>query len=241
MNHRPINREPKNTVVTVLPLPLGHVLLPDAHPRAATDRTCPIICHAVQHPDGVVLVDTGPDVGHPVIDELYQPDVRNIIDALNDAGMDERDVVAVVNSHLHFDHCGQNHRLPNAEVWVTEAEVAAAAEEFYTVAEWANIAPQRRRLSRDGDMLAEGIRILHTPGHTPGHQSVSVDTADGLVVLAGQACYSCVEFETGLPAMTDMHDETWLDAGVESLRRLTALSPDVVHFSHDEAIYQPRP
>ena len=102
-------------------------------------------------------------------DELYQPDVRSIVDALNDVGMDERDVVAVINSHLHFDHCGQNHRLPNAEVWVTEAEVAAAAEEFYTVAEWAHIGPERRRFSGDGEVLADGIQILHTPGH----QSVS--------------------------------------------------------------------
>ncbi len=220
----------------VRPLHLGHVSLPESHPRS-DEKRCVIVSHAIAHDDGLVLVDSGPGMGHAVIDELYAPQVLSIVDALNDAGFDERDVTAVVNTHLHFDHCGQNHRLANAPVWVTEAELAAAAEPMYTVPEWAAIDEGRRRISSDGEEVAAGVRLLHTPGHTPGHQSVAIEAADGVELIAGQACYSCTEFGAGLPATTDMHDETWLAVGLESMARLTALEPVRVHFSHDPTIY----
>ncbi len=224
----------------ITPLALGHVTLPESHPRAV-EGTCPIIAHTIEHPDGLVVVDTGPDVGHEVIDELYRPEVCSIIDALNLAGFDEREVTAVVNSHLHFDHCGQNHRLDSAPVWVTAAEVTAAAEPFYTVPEWAVIDDARLRVSTDGVEIAENVRLLHTPGHTPGHQSVAVESPDGVAIIAGQACYSCAEFASNGPTETDMHDETWLDAGRESVARLAALKPIEVHFSHDPTVYRPGP
>ncbi len=223
--------------MSITPLALGHVVLPETHPRAA-EGTCQIIAHVIEHPDGLVVVDTGPDMGHAVIDELYQPEVSSIIDALNGAGFDERNVTAVVNTHLHFDHCGQNHRLAATPVWVTEAEVVAAAEPFYTVPDWAAIEEPRLRIATDGVEIAERVRLLHTPGHTPGHQSVMFDGPDGVEIIAGQACFSCSEFASARPAETDMHDETWLEAGQQSVARLVALQPTAVHFSHDPAVYR---
>lgn len=213
-------------------LQLGTVRLPDSHPRSE-DETCVICCYAIEHGDGVIVVDTGPKAGHPVIDELYAPDVISIVAALEAAGLDARDVGAVVNTHLHFDHCGQNDRLPNAPVWITAAELAVSTTEFYTVPEWADIDPARRRIASDGEAIADGVRILHTPGHTPGHLSVAVDTDAGLEIIVGQACYSCAEYDTGSPAETDMHDPDWHPTGVESLARLRSRSPARAHFSHD--------
>ena len=219
-------------------LELGTVQLPDTHPRAA-DGHCPILCFAVVHPDGVVVVDTGPRAGHPVIDELYAPQVVSIVEALHQAGIDEREVGDIVNTHLHFDHCGQNDRLPQANVWVTAEEVEAAAQPMYTVPQWAAIDADRLRLSRDDTEVADGVRLLHTPGHTPGHQSVAVQTTLGLEIVAGQTCYSCAEFDSDAPMVADMHDDSWLVAGTESLRRLQALTADVCHFSHDRSTWQP--
>ena len=213
-------------------LHLGHVALPDSHPRAA-EVSCEIYCYAIDHPDGIVVVDTGPRSGHPIIDELYAPEVISILEALERVSLDERDVVAVVNTHLHFDHCGQNTALPNAPVWVTEAELALSTTEFYTVPEWAHIADDRLRLSNDDESIASGVRLIHTPGHTPGHQSVAVTTAIGLEIIVGQACYTCAEYTTMAPAATDMHEPEWLSVGVESLARLRSLNPVRAHFSHD--------
>lgn len=221
-------------------LVLGHVVLPAGHPRH-DEGTCPILSFAIETPDGIVVVDTGPRSGHPVIDELYAPEVVSIIDALHSCSLDERDVVAVVNTHLHFDHCGQNHLLGHAPVWVSAAELEAASMEFYTVPEWAAIVPDRRRLSSDGEEIGPGIRLLHTPGHTPGHQSIAVDTEDGLELVVGQACYSCAEYAAGRPAATDMHDRNDIAAGVESLARLRGLRPVRAHFSHDRDAFEAAP
>ena len=144
---------------------------------------------------------------------------------------------SIVNTHLHFDHCGQNHLLPSVPIWVTAAEIEASKAELYTVPEWAEISDSRRRIAADDDEIAPGVHLLHTPGHTPGHLSISVMTEPGLEIIAGQACYTCAEFEAGQPAPSDMHDDNWLDAGAESVRRLRSLNPQRVHFSHDPSSF----
>lgn len=218
-------------------LHLGHVVLPDTHPRFA-DKTCDIYAYAIEHPDGVVVVDTGPRAGHPIIDELFAPVVISIVAALNRTGLDERDVTDVVNSHLHFDHCGQNHLLADAPVWITEAELNVSTTEFYTVPEWADIEVDRRRLSSDGEEIASGVRLLHTPGHTPGHQSVAVESNAGLEIIVGQACYTCAEFTAATTVAADVHDPSWLQTGLESLARLHSLEPVRAHFSHDATTFR---
>jgi N-acyl homoserine lactone hydrolase len=223
--------------IAVVPIELGTVTLPDWHPRAA-DGTCPIRTFAIDHPDGVIVFDTGPGDDHETINELYAPDIRPISDALNTAGFDERDVTAIVNSHLHFDHCGQNRALPHAPVWVQRAEVEAATAEFYTVPEWATIEPDRARVI-DGDVsLAPGVRVLATPGHTPGHQSVLVDTGDRRELIVGQACYLCSDFEQATVPADNLHDPTWSTLAARSIERLVALRPDVAHFSHDPRTFR---
>ncbi len=107
------------TSVTVLPL--GVVRLPDWHPRAA-DGSYVIQGYAIEHPDGVILFDTGVADDHPVINEVYEPTMVPIVDALGAVGIDERDVTAIVDSHLHFDHCGQNRSLPSVPVYVQQSE-----------------------------------------------------------------------------------------------------------------------
>ena len=219
-------------------LHLGHICLPDSHPRAA-ERICEICSYAIDHPDGIIVVATGPRAGHPVIDGLHAPQVVSITSALASAGLDERDVVAMVNTHLHFDHCGQNHLLAHAPVWISQAELAVSTNEFYTVPEWAHIETNRLRLTADGELIADGIRILHTPGYTPGHVSVGVEADLGLEIVIVQACFSCAEFAARSPNPADMHDPGWNSAGVESIGRLRSLNPAGAHFSHNATSYIP--
>jgi glyoxylase-like metal-dependent hydrolase (beta-lactamase superfamily II) len=60
----------------------------------------PGFLHVVEHPQGRVLVDTGLIDSTPELDEEWSP--RFDSDAI------PRDVVCVINTHLHFDHCGGN-------------------------------------------------------------------------------------------------------------------------------------
>jgi glyoxylase-like metal-dependent hydrolase (beta-lactamase superfamily II) len=224
--------------IAVVPIELGEVRLPDWHPRAA-DGTCPIRVFAIGHPDGVILVDTGPGDDHETINAWYAPDVLPITTALNAAGFDERDVTAIVNSHLHFDHCGQNRALPGVPVWAQRAEVAAAEAPHYTVPEWAAIAPERARII-DGDAtMVEGVTVLATPGHTPGHQSVLVEHAGRTELVVGQACYLCSDFEDVVVPDDNVHDGSWAETARESLTRLASLGANVAHFSHDRRRFEP--
>lgn len=222
----------------VEPLDLGLVQLPDSHPRSG-DGTCLIQGFLIHHPDGFILVDTGVGSGHELINELYDPTVHPVIDVLNTAGVDERDVVAIVNTHLHFDHCGQNAALPNAAVYVQEAELEASRIPAYTVPEWAHIDQARQRILSGDETIAAGVKVLSTPGHTPGHQSVLVGTSgEAQKLIVGQCCYSCGEFEAGTIESTDMHDPTFLDVGFASLDRLRRLAPAEAYFSHDPVIHR---
>jgi N-acyl homoserine lactone hydrolase len=167
---------------------------------------------------------------------VYHPNVISIDRALAAIGVDERDVVAVINSHLHFDHCGQNevfHRR-GVPIYVQSAEVETArTNPAYTVPEWAHVPDDSLRTVRGDEHLAEGVTIIETPGHTPGHQSLVVDTADGRVVIAGQCVYQIDEVGQQRVASDNMHDDTFLDAGQQSLERLLSLDPRQVVSAHD--------
>lgn len=99
--------------------------------------------------------------------------------------------------------------------------------------DWAAIPKDRLRLVTGDEEIAEGVRLLSTPGHTPGHQSVVIEAADERVVFAAQCAYRAEELRSGQPAASNLYDETWEDAARDSLRRLRALAPSTAQFSHD--------
>ena len=148
-------------------------------------------------------------------------------------------MVAIVNTHLHFDHCGQNDALGPVPVWVRPEELdLAASDPLYTVPEWASVPDELVRIAGDGDEIAPGVRLVATPGHTPGHQSVVVTGVDERPdVIVGQACYRCDEFADGVPAADNVHDPALVDAARASLLRLRSLRPSSAYFSHDRRIF----
>jgi glyoxylase-like metal-dependent hydrolase (beta-lactamase superfamily II) len=208
----------------VIPLHLADVTYPASHPLAGQDG--PVLAFAIRHPDGIVLVDTGIGEGSTWVDENYLPRVRNVRDALSGAKLDPDAVRAIVNSHLHFDHCGQNREFPGVPIYVQQAELDLALREGHTIVEWVDF-PEARYEAVEGDReIVEGVSVLATPGHTPGHQSVTVRAGDGLVLIVAQAAQDARSFATG-PA----------DASVQRLRELNA---DRIHFSHDRAVLRRR-
>lgn len=223
-------------------LDLGRVTLPDWHPLAATDGVAIIRGFAITHPDGVFLFDTGVADDHELLNEMYQPSAVPIVEAVNGAGIDERDIAGIVNSHLHFDHCGQNRFLAGVPVFVQRAELEAIEIPRYTIPEWARIDDDRRRTLDGDEEIAPGVHVLSTPGHTPGHQSVMIDHGeDRRTLLVGQACYTCAQFETGEVRDDNVHDDSWMPAALESLRRLRSLHAQIAHFSHDDRVHLGEP
>jgi glyoxylase-like metal-dependent hydrolase (beta-lactamase superfamily II) len=186
----------------VVPKPLWERRIP-----ADTRNRIPLAlrCLLVEAPNALVLIDTG--VGNKY-DEKFADiygisnagDPTRLEDGIRDAGFQPEDVDIVVSTHLHFDHAGGNTlrrddgsvvpAFPRARYVVQRGELDFAhsrnerirasylPENFDPVTEaglWDLV---------DGDaVVTDGIRVVPTPGHTPFHQSVLVES-DGAV-----ACY----------------------------------------------------
>ncbi len=143
--------------------------------------------HVIEHPEGRVLVDTGMIDSTPELDSKWG--IRF------DASLIPRDVACVINTHLHFDHCGGNRLFAGTPIHVQRAEREAARATDYTIPDWVEF-EGATYVEHDGEAeIVSGVRVLPTPGHTPGHQSVLVDTDDGLVVLAGDVGYTWRQFD----------------------------------------------
>jgi N-acyl homoserine lactone hydrolase len=193
---------------------------------------------AVAHSDGVLLFDTGVGVGHREVDTSYRPTHYRLDEALARHGFSLPDVVAVANSHLHFDHCGQNRMFAGRPTYVQGAEWAALQPD-YTVAEWVDLPGARYELLDGEAELLPGVRAVPTPGHSPGHQSLVVDTESGPILLAGQAVYTLDEWEGKTNPRLSGRSSAW-DAeqyGV-SVRRLRDLRPVRVMFAHDQRMWE---
>jgi N-acyl homoserine lactone hydrolase len=146
----------------------------------------------IEHPDGLVLVDTGMIDTTPELDEQWHPTPHPLPEDVVTR------VAVVVSTHLHFDHCGGNRLFPGLPIHVQRRELAdARTEDDYTIPEWVDF-PGVTYVEHDGEgEILPGVRLLPAPGHTAGHQVVVVDTDEGPVVLGGDVAYSFAELERG--------------------------------------------
>jgi N-acyl homoserine lactone hydrolase len=216
-------------------LDLAVLTLPEWHPEAPNQPTAPVYGYVIGHPDGPIVVDTGVGFGNDFIDEVYQPECVQLDRALGAVGIEASSIVGVVNSHLHFDHCGQNQLLYGADVpfFLQQLEVdEVERDRFYTDAEWALPPVAQRRLLGGDFEIAEGVTVLATPGHTPGHQSVVVESATGRVVVAGQAVWELQEFVDEHVTVSNVFSDEFNDLAIDSIRRIKALKPQAVYFAH---------
>ena len=221
----------------VIQLHLADITFPASHPLVG--EIGQMFGFAIQHPRGLVLFDTGIGLGNQLVDDYYQVAHRSLEAELERHGHRLRDVTAIVNSHLHFDHCGNNLLFPGVPIYVQTTEYESARTPGYTVPEWIDFDGAEYR-EIDGDSkVAAGVKVIPTPGHTTGHQSVVVETNVGLVALAGQAVYSKAEFvqirATGAIPDTDPQPDP--ERYLASARRLIDLSARRVYFSHDREIW----
>lgn len=170
-------------------------------------------CLLVEHDDGLVLIDTG--VGnkettkfHDIYGIENQADGsrapgRTALEAgIARAGFEPADITLVINTHLHFDHAGGNTyrneagevlaAFPNARYVVQrgEYEYARRANErtsaSYFPHNWDVLfAADRFDLIEGEPELRPGIRVRRTPGHTPHHQSVVLESAGETLCFLG--------------------------------------------------------
>lgn len=156
-------------------------------------------CYLIEHEEGRLLWDTGLPIesagAGPTerrTGSWYRYDV-SIVDQLASLGLAPEDIDYLAVSHMHFDHAGGVEAFAGSTLLIQQAEYEAA---FQRADEIRGYEPQlygaladseRRLLNGDHDVFNDGtVRIVSTPGHTPGHQVLLVDLEDtGAVVLSG--------------------------------------------------------
>jgi glyoxylase-like metal-dependent hydrolase (beta-lactamase superfamily II) len=211
--------------------------VPEWHPEHSAFAPFAVHAWVVRHPDGVILVDTGIGIGNDAIDSWYGPEVVALGGALASVHLEIGDIAAVVLSHLHFDHCGQQ-QLFEVPVSFKRPSTAKLSGPGTRSPEWAVVPLGRLRLVDGDHEIAEGVHLVATPGHTPGHQSVVVEAREHRVVLGAQCAFRATEVHTGEPSRTNLHDESWRDAAHRSLARLRTFGPATLQLSHDPEIVQ---
>jgi N-acyl homoserine lactone hydrolase len=213
-------------------VPLEITRLHLASVQGLDGRRWPVHGFVVTHPGGAVLVDTG--VGGPQewLDD-WRVVNRSVADALSDLDMSPADIGLVINTHLHFDHCGQNAVFKHAPRYVQRAELNRAERESPELYDWFGFMNARFELL-DGDAeVLPGLEVIATPGHTAGHQCVVVRSEGGAFdLLIGDAAYTPrIYADPGsdrLPAGQASDVAVWRD----SVRRIRSLGPERVHFCH---------
>jgi len=190
----------------VVPKPLWERrIAPDARNRIPLALRCLL----VEHPDGLVLVDTG--IGNKENEkflDIYGVDnsgtagPTRLEDALAAAGYRPGDVRWVVNTHLHFDHAGGNTfrqsdgsvalAFPGASYVMQRRELDFAAhpnertQASYLPPNFAPVAASGRLRLVDGELeILPGVLLLPSPGHVPFHQSIVVRDAGEAAIFLG--------------------------------------------------------
>jgi N-acyl homoserine lactone hydrolase len=155
-------------------------------------------CFLIRHPKGILLWDTGLGdalLGHndPANDAGVTLRVRaRLLDQLASIGIAPSNVTYVAFSHFHLDHTGNANAFPDATWILNKAEldwalaaVTPPVVDLKSFSAYKTVATQM--VSGDYDVFHDGtVRILHAPGHTPGHQVLLLKLAkSGPVLLSG--------------------------------------------------------
>jgi N-acyl homoserine lactone hydrolase len=224
----------------IQPIHTGHYTMPADGDRFPGERVV-VTAFVIEHPKGVFLFDTGFSPEPRKMVDLYKPVyMRPIAEALRAAGHGITDVKLIANCHFHADHAGGNRHFTRTPIFVQKRELAHARQENdYTHLPHVADFPGAAIEEIDGEAEPwPGIRIVPTPGHSPGHQSLVVDTKKGRVVLAGQALnfssdYARHQYSHELALAGDEHAPY-----PEWISRFHELDPVRVHFAHDRAIWE---
>ncbi len=134
-----------------------------------------------------------------IVDTGLEGEDKIILERLAEIGLDLEDIDAVINTHSHIDHTGNNFLFSEAKV----------------------LSP------KEGDLVASGVRIIGTPGHSMDSISVVVESRK-VVVLAGDALPTLSNYAKGIPPALHVDREL----ACKSMSRILRIA-DLVVPGHD--------
>ena len=210
----------------------------------------------IEHQSGLILIDTGAgNKENEKFKDIYGIEnegaarLTMLEDGLARIGVRPSDIVLVINTHLHFDHAGGNTRLrpdgqlevsfPNATYIIKRGEyefathpnertAASYFDRNYTPVEAAN----KVEFVASEKEIVKGVRVIPTPGHTPFHQSILIESSGERAFYLGDL----VPTHAHLPLPWIMGYDVELLVTLETKRRILKQAVDenwLVIFEHD--------
>jgi N-acyl homoserine lactone hydrolase len=220
----------------------------------------PIYAFAIEHPEGVIVVDAGETARtsdpayFPAWHPYYRYGVRISVEPEEEIGPQLRrlgiapdQVRKLVLTHLHTDHAGGLHHFRDAEILVSRSDLRIASGFAGRMRGYMNnrfpswFDPEVVELSPApygpfpetmALTRAGDVRIVPLPGHTPGHLGVAVEDGDAVVLVAGDASYT---EELMLRGAVDgvSPDEAVARRTHERIRELATRTPTTYVVAHD--------
>jgi N-acyl homoserine lactone hydrolase len=236
----------------------GHHTIPRDRFIAGSEGqiTFPIPSYVIEHPEGLVVFDTGfSSAVHANLESYYPAEAlkpvtfhfgpdEEITAQMRRAGFNPDDVELVINSHLHYDHCGGNIQFPRARIMMQRAELDSASSAPEDSGGYRKVdfltGQQMELLDGAHDVFGDGtLTLFPTPGHTAGHQSLRVEHESGVAVLAGDACYMAETLlsDDALPSPSLTYDAEAFMRSLAQLREL-AESGAKVFVGHDPEFWE---
>ena len=220
----------------------------------------PIYAFAIEHPEGVIVVDTGEDARaserryfsrwHPGVRAFraWVEPAQEIGPQLERLGIAPGDIRWVVMTHLHTDHAGGLHHFPDNEILVTREELEFGSgfrgrvRGYVANTHWPDwfrpttieLAPEPVGPFPESLRLTDAgdVTLVPLPGHTPGQIGVLVDDGDHSVFLAGDSAYTQELMLRGKPDGVGADERAELLTH-ERIQAFAAENPTVYLVAHD--------
>ena len=197
----------------------------------------PIYAFLVDGGDEKILVDSGLEqfVVPEHVGREYGLEILEFEDALQTLGLKPEDIDVIIHTHLHNDHCENDYKCTRAKIVVQKIEY-----DFFL-----NPHPLDHRYYPDmldgldielveGDtVFRDGIELILTPGHTPGGQSVAVNTSAGRAIITGFCCNDMNFPATGPVVTPGVHTDAL--AAYESAKKIREMA-DILIPIHDLSV-----
>jgi N-acyl homoserine lactone hydrolase len=183
---------------------------------------------------GISTVALVRDDGNTLLDTGHFGNRRQLLSSLEKKGLKPAEIDTVILTHSHWDHVLNLELFGNAEVVINSKELRHALSikgyDWATPSYIGRVLENMKVKAVEGNQsLSKNMRVVETPGHSPGHQSVVVRTGKGTILFSGDAMPTLRSYFRGLPDYFTVSEEE----ARRSIARLKDLKPDFYYPGHD--------